>query len=178
MKSKTTTAVMVQVLSSDLARLNTLLVWAPRGPSRPQWSQYSAGGVMLDAYIRCEGDVDQHSQHYTSNSHGHLEAVEVMAVLESDPETWGEFLALIHAYDDCVRTGQLRFKRMAPPPLRRSASLAGPAALRLHNASKSTSSDLSAQPRSSFSQQHLLYRLLQHQDPPSRSLDHHRHIQA
>ncbi|XP_042220147.1 uncharacterized protein LOC121864977 [Homarus americanus] len=112
------------------------------------------------------------------NDLGHLEAVEVMAVLESDPETWGEFLALIHAYDDCVRTGQLRFKRMAPPPLRRSASLAGPAALRLHNASKSTSSDLSAQPRSSFSQQHLLYRLLQHQDPPSRSLDHHRHIQA
>ncbi|XP_037798842.1 uncharacterized protein LOC119593886 [Penaeus monodon] len=42
-----------------------------------------------------------------------MSTAEVMAMVESDQETWGEVLARIHAYDDCVRAGQLRFKRLS-----------------------------------------------------------------
>ncbi|XP_066980408.1 uncharacterized protein [Macrobrachium rosenbergii] len=49
-----------------------------------------------------------------ANDLGHMAASEVMAVLESDPDTWGEFLTLIHTYDDCIRAGQLRYKRGVP----------------------------------------------------------------
>merc|ERR1711915_983910 len=45
-----------------------------------------------------------------------MAASEVMSVLESDSETWGEFLSLIHTYDDCIRAGQLRYKRQASYP--------------------------------------------------------------
>ncbi|XP_068219850.1 uncharacterized protein [Palaemon carinicauda] len=55
-----------------------------------------------------------------ANDLGHMAASEVMAVLESDPDTWGEFLTLIHTYDDCIRAGQLRYKRGIPASRRMS----------------------------------------------------------
>ncbi|CAL4084266.1 unnamed protein product, partial [Meganyctiphanes norvegica] len=46
---------------------------------------------------------------------GTMSSRELMSLLESDRATWGEFLSLIHAYDDCVRTGDgIRYKRKDP----------------------------------------------------------------
>lgn len=37
---------------------------------------------------------------------------DAMRLIESDRETWGQFLELLQAYDDCIRTrGGVRFRK-------------------------------------------------------------------
>ncbi|XP_069969693.1 uncharacterized protein [Penaeus vannamei] len=117
--------------------LTTLLVavaaGVPRAMARPQDLEDSDGcgpnplTVVIAAASELEG----------------MSTAEVMAMVESDQETWGEVLARIHAYDDCVRTGQLRFKRL-PSAAWTSSAVQREAALRKSLGSLKSAFGLSA----------------------------------